>query len=100
MAWRFPWLKRASPDDEVADADPSDGWQRHIQTLKEAGIPEPGVAVQGNRPATQADDEALYGVAPSFVELLPWGEYLPDSRCMFLAGIGRASCREKVCQSG
>src|SRR3546814_5146610 len=42
------------------------------------------VAVQGNRPATQADDEALYGVAPSFVELLPWVEYLPDSRCMLL----------------
>src|SRR3546814_18659344 len=84
MAGRFPWLKRASPDDEVADADPSDGWQRHIQTLKEAGIPEPGVAVQGNRPATQADEEALYGVAPSFVELLPWVEYLPDSRCMLL----------------
>src|SRR3546814_15565871 len=37
-----------------------------------------------NRPATQADEEALYGVAPSFVELLPWVEYLPDSRCMLL----------------
>src|SRR3546814_2453104 len=31
MAWRFPWLKRASPDDEVADADPSDGWQRRSE---------------------------------------------------------------------
>ncbi|WP_269495627.1 conjugative transfer ATPase [Castellaniella sp. S9] len=84
MAWRFPWLKRASPDDEVANTDQSDGWQRHIQTLSEAGISEPGGAVQGNRPATQADEEALYGVAPSFVELLPWVEYLPDSRCMLL----------------
>src|SRR3546814_740267 len=86
MAGRFPWLKRASPDDEVADADPSDGWQRHIQTLKEAGIPEPGVAVQGNRPATQADEEALYGVAPSFVELLPWVEYLPVSALLLMGG--------------
>lgn len=84
MAWRFPWYKRAGPDDGVANADQSDDWQRHIQTLNEAEIPEPGGAVQGNRPATQADEDALYGVAPSFVELLPWVEYLPDSRCMLL----------------
>ncbi|MFW7343917.1 conjugative transfer ATPase [Pollutimonas sp. H1-120] len=84
MAWRFPWHKRVSPDDEIANADPSDGWQQHLSALREAGIPEPGGAVQDNRPATQADEEALYGVAPSFVELLPWVEYLPDSRCMLL----------------
>ncbi|MGO3130303.1 MAG: conjugative transfer ATPase [Alcaligenes sp.] len=84
MAWRFPWHKRASPHDEVTGADQPDSWQQHTQTLNEAGIPEPGGAVQGNRPATQADEEALYGVAPSFVELLPWVEYLPDSRCMLL----------------
>ncbi|MCK3840065.1 conjugative transfer ATPase [Pseudomonas sp. NCIMB 10586] len=36
------------------------------------------------RPATLADEQALYNVAPSFAELLPWVEYLPDTRCMLL----------------
>lgn len=36
------------------------------------------------RPATLADEQALYNAAPSFVELLPWVEYLPDTRCLLL----------------
>ncbi|MBG6914621.1 TraC family protein, partial [Pseudomonas aeruginosa] len=35
-------------------------------------------------PATVADEQALYDVAPSFVELLPWVEFLPDSKSMLL----------------
>ncbi|KPA90087.1 conjugative transfer ATPase, PFL_4706 family [Pseudomonas asplenii] len=35
-------------------------------------------------PATQADEQALYDVTPSFVELLPWVEYLPESQCLLL----------------
>ena len=34
--------------------------------------------------APAADEQALYDVAPSFVALLPWVEYLPDSQCMLL----------------
>jgi hypothetical protein len=43
------------------------------------GVAEPGSALgRGRRrPATQADHDALYGVAPSFADLLPWVEYLP-----------------------
>lgn len=31
-----------------------------------------------------ADEQALYDVAPSFVELLPWVEFLPESKSMLL----------------
>ncbi|QXI31200.1 conjugative transfer ATPase [Pseudomonas vanderleydeniana] len=36
------------------------------------------------RPATEADEQALYDVTPSFVDLLPWVEYLPESQCLLL----------------
>src|SRR3546814_2082777 len=55
-----------------------------VQALHQAGIPEPGAAVQGRRPATVADEQALYDVAPSFAELLPWVEFLPQSKSMLL----------------
>src|SRR3546814_19045678 len=59
-------------------------WQRHVETLRQAGIPEPGAAVQDRSPATLADEQALYDVAPSFAELLPWVEFLPQSKSMLL----------------
>ena len=55
-----------------------------VEALQQAGIPEPGAAVQGRKPATVADEQALYDVAPSFVELLPWVEFLPESKSMLL----------------
>lgn len=82
MAFAPPWRKRTKAPAERAE--PPDAWQRHVRALNEAGIPEPGAAVQGGKPATQADEQALYRSAPSFVSLLPWVEYLPDSRCMLL----------------
>lgn len=36
----------------------------------------------GPRPATLADEQALYDVAPSFVDRLPWAEYLGTSQCL------------------
>ncbi|UZE31684.1 conjugative transfer ATPase [Pseudomonas asplenii] len=36
------------------------------------------------KPATEADEQALYSVTPSFVELLPWVEFLPESQCLLL----------------
>lgn len=36
------------------------------------------------KPATIADEQALYDVAPSFVDMLPWVEYLDDAQCMLL----------------
>ncbi len=83
MAWSLPWRRRA-PNDAAQIDDRQDGWTRHVRALREAGIPEPGEAVAPSRPATVADEQALYDAAPSFVALLPWVEYLPDSQCMLL----------------
>jgi conjugative transfer ATPase len=66
-------------------AEPPDIWERYAATLKAHGIDTPGTSRDASRkPATVADEEALYEAGPSFVELLPWVEYLPDSQCMLL----------------
>ena len=83
MALSLPWRRRAA-DDATPTDDRQDDWTRHVRALREAGISEPGAAVAHERPATAADEQALYDVAPSFVALLPWVEYLPDSQCMLL----------------
>jgi len=85
MRWKLPWRKNAAAvtGGPAGNAQP-DGWQRHVEALRQAGIPEPGAAVQGRRPGTLADEQALYDVAPSFVELLPWVEFLPGSKSMLL----------------
>ncbi|MFC4160706.1 conjugative transfer ATPase [Chitinimonas lacunae] len=82
MAW--PWRKAAARHRSAEDDTP-DAWQRHVSQLAAHGIAEPGLARgQGRRPATQADHAARYDVAPSFADLLPWVEYLPDSQCLLL----------------
>ncbi|MBO9333102.1 TraC family protein, partial [Achromobacter xylosoxidans] len=82
MRWKLPWPKLAASG--AGEDEQPDGWQRHVETLRQAGIPEPGAAVQDRRPATLADEQALYDVAPSFTELLPWVEFLPQSKSMLL----------------
>jgi len=82
MRWELPWPKLAASG--TGDEEKPDGWQRHVEALRQAGVPEPGAAVQGRRPATVADEQALYDVAPSFAELLPWVEFLPQSKSMLL----------------
>jgi len=52
MRWKL-WNKTNAGNDAVQDESP-DTWQRHVATLSKAGIPEPGSAVQGNKPATRA----------------------------------------------
>lgn len=90
MAWSLPWSRRAVSPDFVttlpADAvdDGSDAWERHVARLAERGIPEPGIRPDNRSWATQADHDALYDVAPSFADLLPWVEYLPASKSMLL----------------
>ncbi|RMX06780.1 conjugative transfer ATPase [Corticibacter populi] len=82
MGWPLLKPRRAQADAEPA---PTDAWERHVATLREHGIPEPGEHTdRRTRRATQADEQALYDVAPSFVDMLPWVEYLPDSQCMLL----------------
>jgi len=80
MAW--PLFKRR-PQTE-APGPPADAWSRHVEALRAHGIGEPGTAHTSHRPATQADEQALYDMAPSFVDLLPWVEYLPKSGCVLL----------------
>ncbi len=87
MRWKLPWPKATASKLAASDAgddEQPDGWQRHVEALQQVDIPEPGAAVQGRRPATVADEQALYDVAPSFVELLPWVEFLPESKSMLL----------------
>lgn len=85
MAWTLPWPRKALA---LAGSDPQgeDAWSRHVTTLAAHGIPEPGTAAadRPRRPATEADMQALYGVSPSFADLLPWVEYLPGSKSMLL----------------
>ncbi|HGN0936712.1 TPA: conjugative transfer ATPase, partial [Pseudomonas aeruginosa] len=85
MAWSLPWARKAvTPAGPDLDAD--DAWSQHVSTLAAHGIPEPGSAMgsQPRPPTTEADLQALYGVAPSFADLLPWMEYLPGSKSMLL----------------
>lgn len=84
-----PFFKRratATETDSGSSQDaPSDAWARYLASLEAHGIPEPGKRdTARHRPATLADEQALYDVSPSFADLLPWVEYLPESRCMLL----------------
>lgn len=80
MSWpRFMRRPRAEEPAPSADA-----WARHVTELRAHGLAEPGTAQSAQRPATQADERALYTFAPSFADRLPWVEYLPESQCMLL----------------
>ncbi len=62
---------------------PGDAWQRYRARLRGLGIPTPG-RDSNRRPATRADEQRLYAAPPSFVDLVPWVEYLPDSQSLLL----------------
>ncbi|HIE2217365.1 TPA: TraC family protein [Serratia marcescens] len=80
----------------VQEPRETDAWSRHVRTLDAAGIPEPGNT--GSCPhATLNDEQALYDVAPSFVDILPWVEYLPQSQSLLLEdGVSVAAFFELV----
>lgn len=84
MAWTPHWRRHTPAESTPVVEEPQDGWTRHVRALREAGISEPGSALSGSHPATVADEQALYDAPPSFVELLPWVEFLPRSQCMLL----------------
>lgn len=81
-ALRDRLIPRRDPHASIDD-DGADAWETYVARLRAHGIPVP-VESTGRRPATVAEEEALYDVAPSFVELLPWVEYLPASQSMLL----------------
>ncbi|WP_183140325.1 TraC family protein, partial [Pseudomonas syringae group genomosp. 3] len=59
--------------------------ERYLARLAAEGIPEPGAWLDPKRkPATVDDIAALYAVNPSFVDMLPWTEYLPQEQAMLL----------------
>jgi conjugative transfer ATPase len=79
------WFTRSRRTPTAGDSNETDPWARYVARLRAHGIPEPGSARNAaRRPATKADERALYDVAPSFVDLLPWVEYLPASQSMLL----------------
>ncbi|MBF3494922.1 conjugative transfer ATPase [Burkholderia pseudomallei] len=81
-ALRDRLLPRRDPHAGIDD-DGADAWETYAARLRAHSIPVPAESTD-RRPATVADEEALYDVAPSFVELLPWVEYLPASQSMLL----------------
>lgn len=81
-------LRRLFKTDPIATADPAlkedkDVWQQHVEHLAQHGITEPSSHARKNL-ATLADEAKLYEVGPSFVELLPWVEFLNDQQVMLL----------------
>tara|TARA_R110000823_G_scaffold101329_4_gene217744 strand:- start:1420 stop:2061 length:642 start_codon:yes stop_codon:yes gene_type:complete len=87
MARLFRWSLRGRQQSAApqASGDTPSAWERHTANLHKHGIPIPGNADDAEHPsATRADEQRLYDVKPSFVDLLPWVEYLPDSQSLLL----------------
>ncbi|MFG1304665.1 conjugative transfer ATPase [Xanthobacter autotrophicus] len=80
---RWPFSRAAAQDRDETEAP--DAWERHVAELAAHGIAEPGARRDPKRrPATRADEQALYDVSPSFADMLPWVEYLPETKCVLL----------------
>jgi conjugative transfer ATPase len=93
MAWPFTFFTSAArsqpaqvpPPDLQRTQQHRNAWDRHVQTLAAQGIPEPGTThVPSRKRPTVADEQALYNVAPSMADMLPWVEFLPASKAMLL----------------
>lgn len=81
---RWRKIPQEIPPDTVP-VEPADAWEQHTAALEAAGIPLPGKKkASRGKAATLADEQALYDVSPSFADLLPWVEYLPESGSMLL----------------
>ncbi len=72
------------PRDQNEDGD-GDAWERYVAKLRSHGVPIPSAWTDAKaRSARISDEQALYDVAPSFVELVPWVEFLSDEQSMLL----------------
>ena len=82
----WPWrVHSSSTEDNSVPTEASNTWERHLDTLHDQGIPTPGSLRDGGRSsATKSDEQRLYDVKPSFVDLLPWVEYLPHTESLLL----------------
>lgn len=80
MSWRQHFRRPPAP---LRASEQADAWTKHTASLTAAGIPEPGAAHQSHH-VTLNDEQKLYDVAPSFVDMLPWVEYQPQSQSLLL----------------
>lgn len=82
------YLSTQEQDPLPAPADPDEieaATERHLERLASLGIPLPNDwRNPKDKPATDADVARMYDVAPSFVDLLPWVEFLPAEKAMLL----------------
>ena len=92
---RFKARQRSEPD--LNGAQTSEAGEaataRYFERLAAAGIPSPDDwRNPKQKPATTADVAKLYDVKDSFVDLLPWVDYLPAEKAMLLEdGVSRAA---------
>lgn len=88
---------RQGLEPELNDANTSEASEaataRYFERLAAAGIPSPDDWRNPKQtPATTADVAKLYEVNDSFVDLLPWVDYLPAEKAMLLEdGVSRAA---------
>lgn len=80
MSWRQHFRRPPAP---LRASEQADAWTKHTASLTAAGIPEPG-AVHQSHHVTLNDEQKIYDVAPSFVDMLPWVEYQPQSQSLLL----------------
>jgi conjugative transfer ATPase len=78
----MPWFKQGNNENTAQDSPEPNSWYRYINKLAENGVHSLGL--RQSKPVTEADDHAFYATTPSFVDRLPWVEYLPQHRCMLL----------------
>lgn len=79
--------RRASHLSRTASANAdsqANSWDGYRDTLNAYDVPLPGSSAHGKRAATVSDESQLYTVQPSFADLLPWVEFLPEHHCMLL----------------
>jgi conjugative transfer ATPase len=76
---------------QKGDDEPSGARQDDDNALRSccedfASPPHNRLGLMFGRPshATHADEKALYAHHPSFADMLPWVDYLPESRCFLL----------------
>ncbi|MGE0278252.1 MAG: conjugative transfer ATPase [Nitrospiraceae bacterium] len=83
MDWALShlWSRNDLPG---SDSQSPDAWENHVAKLKAHSLPEPGMRGPDRKPPTVSQEQALYDVAPSFADMLPWAEYLTNCKSLLL----------------
>lgn len=75
------FLKNKVEHSLAEQTDDKNAWQEHVQKLAQHDVTFQETAKSR---ATSSDEEKLYDVGPSFIDLLPYVEFLPASQSMLL----------------